>query len=74
MAQIQMTGQEAKQVVKGLMVLRDRAYSSYRNHKDPKSETAQNNLKLYEELDALRVRIQQDAWAQSDLKKVFDRV
>ena len=74
MATIEISQQEVKQVVKGLIVLRDRAYNSYRNHKDPDSETAQKNLALYKELDVLRNRISADAFEQSSLKKVIDQL
>jgi len=74
MAIIEISQQEVKQVVKGLIVLRDRAYSLYHNHKDPDSETAQKNLALYKELDVLRNRISADAFEQSGLKKVIDQL
>ncbi len=60
MAQIELSYQEIDDVIKGLKVLRDRTYNRYHLAKDRQSETAQNNLKRYEELNALRIRIGQD--------------
>lgn len=69
--ELTVSSQEAREIVKGLMVLRDRAYSSYRNHKDPNSDTAQKNLKHYEELESLRMRLQTEAYKQSELRKAL---
>ncbi len=60
MHDITITRQEMKDIVQGLKVLRDRTYNRYHLAKDQQSETAQNNLKRYEELEALRVRIEAD--------------
>jgi len=60
MAQIELSYQEVQDIVKGLKVLRDRTYNRYHLAKDQQSETAQNNLKRYAELAALRVRIEAD--------------
>lgn len=57
MPHIQLTTVELNYVVKGLMVLRDRAYNSYYTHKDQQSDTAQKNLKLYQELEDLRMEV-----------------
>ncbi len=62
--QITLTYKEVDAVVKGLSALRDRCYHRYYHAKDRQSETAQNNLKRYEELDALRIRIGQDYFGQ----------
>jgi hypothetical protein len=73
MAQIEISRQEMAEMVKGLKVLRDRAYSAYSNHKDRSGETAQSNLKRYEELDALRVRIEADYWSRAEKPLDFMR-
>jgi hypothetical protein len=64
MAYIGLNSQEVDDIVKGLKVLRDRTYNRYHLAKDQQSETAQNNLKRYQELEALRIRIGQDYFRQ----------
>lgn len=65
MAQIDMTRKEMQDIVTGVKVLRDRTYNRYHLAKDQQSETAQNNLKRYEELEALRMRIEADFYNAS---------
>jgi hypothetical protein len=65
MAYIGLNSQEVDDIVKGLKVLRDRTYNRYHLAKDQQSETAQNNLKRYEELEALRIRVGQEYYRQN---------
>jgi hypothetical protein len=72
--EIELSREELDQINKGLRAVRDRHYTAYRNHKDPESETAQNNLRQYKELDELRFRLIK-AWAyNSDLTRALEQV
>ena len=72
--EIELTREELDQINKGLRAVRDRHNTAYRNHKDPESETAQNNLRQYKELDELRFRLIK-AWAyNSDLARALEQV
>jgi hypothetical protein len=62
------------EIVRGLRALRDRAYSAYSNHKDRNGETAQNNLKRYNELEELRKRVETEFYFNSDLKQALASV
>lgn len=57
MAYLEFDKAEMKDLEKALILLRDRHYSYYHNAKDQRSETAQQNLAKYHQLEELRNRI-----------------
>jgi hypothetical protein len=54
---IQITRQEARQLDTAIRLLRDRHYRNFANAKNPQSETAQEQYRIYQELDKLRERL-----------------
>jgi len=52
----EVTRTEARQIDTAIRLLRDRHYRNYANAKDSTSETAQEQYRIYQELDELRRR------------------
>lgn len=60
---LEITKEEALTVEKALRLLRDRHYSNYYNAKNQHSDTALNQLRIYNELEELRNRYRFEAYA-----------
>ena len=60
---LEITKDEALTVEKALRMLRDKHYRNYYNAKDQYSQTALNQLRIYEELEELRNRYRSESWA-----------
>ncbi len=54
--EIRVTPQEARQIDQAIRLLRDRHYRNYANAKDQTSDTAQEQYRIYQQLDELRAR------------------
>lgn len=52
--EVQLTDRESRQIDKAIRLLRDRHYRNYYNAKDQTSATAQEQYKIYRELENLR--------------------
>jgi hypothetical protein len=54
--EVRVTPQEARQIDQAIRLLRDRHYRNYANAKDQTSDTAQEQYRIYQQLDELRGR------------------
>jgi hypothetical protein len=60
-ANVYLSAKDVRQLDTAIRLLRDRHYRNFANAKDETSESAQEQYRIYEELDALRYRIAKEA-------------
>ena len=58
---MELSRQELRHIEKALRMLRDRHYRNYYNAKDEYSESAQNQLAIYHEIEDLRTRVRYES-------------